>query len=187
MNAEKKSNGLAVLPYVTGVSEALNRTFRKYNISTAMKPHMTLRQLLIHPKDKVESMKRCGVVYSIPCANCENVYIGETGRKLETRLREHQEDVEKNTVGVATRSRRKESATELHKSALTDHAAAHNHIIDWNKTKILDRDSETIKRGIKEAMWIRKTKTLNRDEGRHHLSHAYDALLTANRQGGRPA
>ena len=34
-----------------------------------------------------------GVVYEIPCHNCELKYIDETGRKLNTRLSERQKDV----------------------------------------------------------------------------------------------
>lgn len=34
-----------------------------------------------------------GGVYRIPCRNCDRVYIGETGRNLETRINEHKRDV----------------------------------------------------------------------------------------------
>ena len=33
--------------------------------------------------------KRAGVVYQLPCSECESSYIGETKRPLETHLREH--------------------------------------------------------------------------------------------------
>ena len=38
-----------------------------------------------------------GVVYQIPCAQCDEVYIGETGRPLKTRISEH-----KRALAVAT-------------------------------------------------------------------------------------
>ncbi len=31
----------------------------------------------------------CRVVYSIPCMDCNSVYVGETGRNLEKRLKKH--------------------------------------------------------------------------------------------------
>ncbi len=34
--------------------------------------------------------KKKGFVYSIPCMDCNSVYVGETGRNLEKRLKEHQ-------------------------------------------------------------------------------------------------
>ena len=36
---------------------------------------------------------------------------------------------------------RKSSTTEQHKSPITDHVAQENQIIDWEETKIIDRDS----------------------------------------------
>ena len=47
----QESKGLAVIPYVEGLSETAERILRKYEINTAMKPYRTLRQLLVHPKD----------------------------------------------------------------------------------------------------------------------------------------
>ena len=72
-----------VIPYVKGISELLERIYRKHNICTAMRPHMTLRKLLVHPKDKREKEEQSGVVYSIPCIDCDKVYIGETGQQKD--------------------------------------------------------------------------------------------------------
>ena len=43
---------MVTILYVRGVSEALQRTFRRHALATSMKPHKTLKQLLVHPKDK---------------------------------------------------------------------------------------------------------------------------------------
>jgi hypothetical protein len=175
---KEKNKGMVILPYVQGVTEPLSRVFNKYNISCAMRPHTTLRRLLVHPKDKVDKQKQCGVVYEVPCKNCDKSYIGETGRQLGQRVKEHREEVEKETSGVQTRTRRKESSSLLHKSAITDHAAANNHVIDWDKTEVRARVDNEFIRGVKEAIVIRKTRNImNRDEGRYRLSHVYDNLL----------
>ena len=55
-----------------------------------------------------------------------------------------------------TRGNRKASSTEQHKSAITDHVVQENHIIKWDEAKILDRDSNTFSRRIREAIEIRK-------------------------------
>ena len=151
---QEKSKGLAVIPYVKGTSEALSRIFKKHNIQTAMRPHMTLRKLLVHPKDKRQLKDNSGVVYRIPCKNCEQAYVGETSRNLEYRLDEHEKDIKTKEQKKFTRAERKTSESEYNKSALTDHSMRNNHVIDWNNTKILDRDSDNKSRRIREAIWI---------------------------------
>jgi hypothetical protein len=175
----EKSKGLVVIPYVKGLSEAIDRVFRKHGVTTAMKPHCTLRQLLVHPKDKTEKNKISECVYSVPCKTCDKVYIGETGRSVGVRLEEHKKDCNSIAGKRYTRANRLTSAIEQHKSAITDHLAQENHVIDWEGTKIIDREGHRTTRQVKEAIWIRRSKnTMNRDEGAYNLSHVYDSLVT---------
>ena len=58
------------------------------------------------------------------------MYVGETGRKLGTRVKEHMKDVEQNSGGSFTRAARKESLTQINKSAITDHVKQNNREID---------------------------------------------------------
>ncbi|XP_072028445.1 uncharacterized protein [Amphiura filiformis] len=134
---DNPSKGMVVLPYVAGLSEKLKRIFWKHKIATAMKPHNTIKSLLVHPKDKRETNQMCEVVYNIDCKGCEKSYIGETGRAFDTRLKEHQKDEKKAETKKYTRARRKESTTEFNKSAITDHVAAKNHVIDWEELQYL--------------------------------------------------
>ena len=74
----------------------------------------------------------------------------------------------------------------MHKSAITDHAKSQNHVINWTDTKIKNVESNDTRRGIREAIQIRKcANNMNRDEGRYFLSHAYDVLLKNNAGGAR--
>ena len=45
--SSEKNKGMVVLPYVRGVSEELARIYKKRQISSAMKPHSTLRTILV--------------------------------------------------------------------------------------------------------------------------------------------
>ncbi len=54
---------MLVIPYVEGLSEKLQRVFKKYNISTAMR--ITYR-ILVHLKDKKDLLDNRDVVYDIP-------------------------------------------------------------------------------------------------------------------------
>ena len=112
-----KKNKLVVMPYIHGLSEQLAKVNKKFNITTCMKPHTTLRQALVHPKDKVDKLRNSGVVYEIPYLNCESTYIGAAKRNLSVRLNEHKKDVEQQDKKQYTRSARKQSTTELNKSA----------------------------------------------------------------------
>ena len=107
-----------VIPYVEGVSERVHRVLKKYGVATAMRPHTTLRRLLVHPKDKVELEEQGELVYQIPCKNCGAEYIGETGRLLKTRLEEHRKDVDNTKKEKYTRSGKKRLMSTINKSAL---------------------------------------------------------------------
>ena len=121
------------------------------------------------------------------CDGCKKSYIGETGRQFGIRLKEHQKDVEKIADIKFTRAARKASTSEQHKSAITDHVAQANHIIDWDKAKILDRDTNPFSRKIRESVEIRKmgAMAINRDEGVYTLDHVYDSLLKSTLHPGK--
>ena len=92
--SDQSDGGLVVIPYVGRLSEATERIFRKYRISTAVKPYKTLRNLLVHPKDKRTIGQTGECVYKIPCHNCNSAYIGETGRSYAKRQEQHRKEVE---------------------------------------------------------------------------------------------
>ena len=71
-----------------------SRILKSHGIATTNRPLRTIRNIVVHPKDKVPDKDKTGLVYNIPCKNCSQVYVGETGRKLETRLQEHQKEVD---------------------------------------------------------------------------------------------
>ena len=96
----EQSLGQVSLPYVAGLSEAYARLLKKHRIQSCMKPYNTLRENLVHPKDKRDITENAGVLYNIPCKQCPRVYIGETGRRLGVRLKEHRDDVEKHTESI---------------------------------------------------------------------------------------
>ena len=148
-----------------------------------MKPHTTIRNILVHPKDKLEKEGTPNCVYEIPCKNCSHTYVGETKRQFGVRLNEHKKEADKAASNKFTRSQRKESQSEINKSAITDHVARNNHIIDWEGASILERESDRKDRWVRESIWIRKrgTKTMNRDEGIFNLSHVYDPLLNIHK------
>jgi len=73
-----------------------------------------------------------------------------------------------------TRADRKDVATETNNSAITDHAAKENHVIDWSGAKILDREGHRRTRQLKESIRIRKeANCINKDAGAYNLPTTY--------------
>ena len=79
-------------------------------------------------------------------------------------------EVEKFELKPYTRSARKSSVAEQHKSAITDHVVLTNH----NAAKVIDFESDKTTRWVKEAIWIRRKgkNTLNKDKGGGHTNWA---------------
>ena len=44
---------------------------------------------ILQVKNMIPPERKKGVVYEVPCKDCEHVYIGETGRTLEKKILEH--------------------------------------------------------------------------------------------------
>ena len=70
------------LPYVKGLLETIQRMCRRMRVKTVFKSHGTLREMLMKVKTRIPEENRRGIVYQIPCRDCESSYIGETGRTL---------------------------------------------------------------------------------------------------------
>lgn len=82
---KKPRRGAVTLPHIRGVTERVQRAAQKHRVSTPVEPHVKLRQLLVHPKDKIDQNNECD---EIPCCSCNKTYIGETGRPFYTRKKE---------------------------------------------------------------------------------------------------
>ena len=190
---ENVSRGSVTIPYISGVTERIRRIMKKRGITTPARPYRTIRQTLVHPKDKVKDEDKCGVVYHVTCLSCSQVYIGETGRKLSVRIVEHQKETEKVTATRKTRSKSITEDTDEFHSAIAVHAREKNHLMNFNDVSILDRESIWIRRRMKESLHVRKLNPevpMNKDDGGYELSHIWDPLLrpasTPSRRSGVP-
>ena len=100
-------------------------------------------------------------MYYSKCENCKDDYIGETGRSLETRMKEH---------------------TSRSSSALFEHCENTGHHIKPENTRVITSEDSNIKRRVKEAINIKQRRpSLNRDEGME-LPPVYDTLLLSRDQ-----
>ena len=127
-----------------------------------MKPVRTIGYSIPSPKDPIFSDEINCLVYEVPCDDCEFVYIGQTKRNLNARLKEHQR---------AIRQLKPEN------SALCEHATENDHLIGWSKARILKVETNYFKRLTAESWFIHPhPKVLNRSHG-ESLPLIYRSLL----------
>ena len=94
---ERRRPPLVMLPYTEGVSEDIRRVCRKFGLKVVFRSGLSLCSMLTRVKDTLGMEKRSKVVYQIPCS-CGKKYIGETVRRLETRMKEHQDACQKGAL-----------------------------------------------------------------------------------------
>ena len=159
------------MPYFAGVTEPLIRLLNAKGISASISSRGSLRELLVKPKDQLEKEKTVGHIYHIPCAGanltpCPGRYVGETERTAAARFQEH--------TSTAT------NALGKYKSAMLQHARDHDHHFRKEDVTILASENDWVKRGIKEAIYIRTlSPSINIDPGRHRLSSHFDPILSS--------
>ena len=66
-DSDRVTKTTVTIPYIKGVSEALSQVFCHHGVETAMKPHLTLKRMLVHPKEKRILQENAGVVHQVPC------------------------------------------------------------------------------------------------------------------------
>ena len=150
-NEEQKPRATVTIPYIQGLSEPIKRLLERVKVKVRLRPNKTLRQLLVRPKDKVPMEQRTGVVYSIPCRDCPKTYVGQSGRSLECRVKEHQRAVKYGDTNT---------------SAIAEHAWQEQHNINWPVATILDSNQYLHSRLILESWHIhQQPDPMNRERG----------------------
>ena len=152
------------LPYVKGLSEKIDkvcRTIKSVKIRTVFKTVKTLRRTLMRVKNMVPEEKKKGVVYEIPCKDCSQTYVGETGRTLKKRISEHKQAV-----------RRLDS-----NNGIAVHVQLQDHRIDWEGACVIENEQRYWRRRVLEAIHIQtRPHSMNLDCGLH-LSGFWNSTL----------
>ena len=87
------ANVFAVVPYIHEVTEPIKRIVCSCSVKVAQKPFLTLNHIFGKPMDPVPKEQKSDAIYSIPCNDYNQEYIGQTKRQFGTRLKEHQKAV----------------------------------------------------------------------------------------------
>ncbi|XP_062713754.1 uncharacterized protein LOC134290604 [Aedes albopictus] len=158
-------------PYVPCLSEKLQKILKEQGITLAVKAKSKLKnEIFAKLKDPIPPGQHKNVVYSVPCGTGDGkVYIGQTGRKLDTRINEHKNDV-----------KRKDNRT-----GLTHHTLCDGHVFNFDETKIIERIADQESRVVAETFHIKlageaNTVNLQRECGLFNMN--YNALVFKLRQ-----
>lgn len=159
------------MTYVNNITDhySLNKIIPHDNVIFAHKSNNTIKHLFKNTKDKINKTDRCNVVYEIPCKGtngqqCDQIYIGQTKRSLQTRLLEHESDIKKNR----------------NITGISQHMLTHTHTPDFDNTKILDIEPKQNRRFILEGLYIKKNigQTMNHQEDTNQISKSYDLIIS---------
>ena len=150
-NLTNQEKNILVLPYIKGLSERINTLCRKLNVQLVSTSKLTIRSLLVQVKNKVKYDQKNGVVYKVDC-ECGQTYIGETGRSMEVRMKEHRRAVlqDNKNNGIAV------------------HANNTMHDIQWSSAEVLHSESHWYKRKVLESLYINdkhSSDKMNLDNG----------------------
>ena len=121
------------------IANQLERTGFKVSFTSGRKIGDLLKEKI---KDR-ETDK--SIVYKVPCSSCRKSYIGETGRGMGIRLKEHKRDLR----------------NHMEHSAFVIHAQKTNHLPNWDGAGILASCRSRENRKATEAAHIATNETFN--------------------------
>ncbi|KFD50190.1 hypothetical protein M513_08935 [Trichuris suis] len=144
------------------------------------------RSLVRNDKIRLPFEDRPGVVYEIKCG-CNASYIGETGNSLLDRFRDHMKALnsyrtaEEELNGTYRKRRGRPRTTPpieamekaKNSSAVVEHASQCSNDL---QPRIICRESQFRLRQIKESLFIRNNRSINRDKG-VEVSSIWTALI----------
>jgi len=160
------------LHYAPNISTFIKKTIssNNQNIKFALKtPNQLKSTIYSNLKSKIEPADRSGIVYKIDCLGCDQSYIGETSKKLSTRVDQHQGDYKRRHVPGP-------------KTGLIKHTLETHHTFKFTDATILDRENNVKKRRLLEAEHIilRSPKTVNIKTDSDSIGTQYYSII--NRQ-----
>ena len=148
------------LPYIKGTTDRISRILHKHNYRISFKPHQTIKDQLQNPKQKIP-LEHQGV-YSIPCKDCPEKYVGQTNRRISARVREHELSIINKQIT----------------SALFQHHHHTGHNIDFENTRTIAKLTHYGVRLQREAIEIYRHGAINQRDDSINLPSTWKTLIT---------
>jgi len=148
-------------PYVKCLSQHIKKSFKNTEFTPGYACLNRLDRFIKLHKDTTDHNSKNNIIYKIMCKDCDASYVGQTKRKLNTRISEHKRNIKQSNLSVVSR-----------------HIIDMNHDMDWNDVRILDCESNYYKRLISETIHIKQQKnSLNLIDDIDLLDKAYFPIL----------
>jgi len=155
-----------VIPFIQKLTDKFK------NITNMIKSKLTffslnkLGRVIRAQKDPLQLGSNKNVVYKLKCTNCDATYIGQTKRRLITRVAEHRNDINKKTPNHSP------------SLVITNHRLEFQHDFDWDNPSILDKEEKYYKRLISEMINIKThKKAINLQSDTELLQQSYSEIL----------
>ncbi len=130
------SNNLLALLY-HDIFPNIPQVLKTFSVNASFKNNCTVNNKLIKNSPQYNE----GYIYTIFCKNCNRFYIGQTGKTLEQRKKQHKYS----------------GRTGQQSNALFIHVRATNHSIDWENCKKVKTSKSSVERNIIESSLIKHT------------------------------
>jgi hypothetical protein len=175
----RKFSGVTFIPKFT---ERLTKSLASIDdkIGFGYKPFRKVSDVFTNTKTRLDPRHKHGLVYRIDCCgndneNCDKMYIGETSRPLEKRMKEHQNDY---------KNRHKK---DVGQSALIKHCKEKGHFFDFENVKVLHHEENFYRRRFLESSSIQYNKplTVNYKTDTNNLNVLYSNILNKHRALGK--
>jgi len=151
-----------IVPFVRSCDKMIKTLIRKSDCIVEYRCLNRLSTFISH-KDRTDLSDNNDVVYKISCKDCDASYVGQTKRKLKTRINEHKSNIKMDS--------------NKH-SVISKHIIELDHNFDWNNVKILDIERNYQKRLMSEMIHIKgQTHGINTQEDTELLDDIYIDII----------
>ncbi|KAK9876390.1 hypothetical protein WA026_012701 [Henosepilachna vigintioctopunctata] len=152
------------LPYFTSLTAKLCHIFSEIDdLKVAKYNFITGKMIFTRLKDRIPPSSTSDCIYSVPCFDCEGVYIGQTSQTIKRRITLHKSDVK----------------LRPDRCALALHSSQQGHRFDFDSVEILDVAANYHKRVFLEMVHINSNpNSINKKTDVSRLSCIYSYLLS---------
>ena len=125
------------LPYVESTSEKPRCILKSHKVRSNLYTEKTLHKFLCKPKDRVATEDKNNLVYETDSSTCKAFYFGEPKQSLKSRSDEHKRSVKN---------------FDCEKNETAKYCRKTDHNFSWSQKRVVDRESRSIPRKIKETI-----------------------------------